>query len=1402
MIVDDETSIRRPELSAAKRALLEKRLRGELTSKPTARVVSRRSTSERVPLSFAQQRLWFFHQLAPESPLYNISLALRLRGSLNCDALEKSLAAIVARHESLRTRFLCADGEPVQVISKPPPVPLRLVDLSSHPASRHEAEIQCLLKGEASRPFDLCDDLMLRPVLARLSETDHALLITLHHIASDGWSMGVLFRELTAIYEAFAAGYPPALPELPIQYADFAAWQRERMQGELLRKELAYWKRQLAGAPDFLDLPTDRPRPPVQTYRGRWHWRTFPGTLGDALKTLSQREGATLFMTLLAAFQTLLHRCTGQPDILVGSPIAGRNQIEAEGLIGFFINTLVLRGDLSGDPTFCELLQRVRETTIGAYAHQDLPFEKLVEELHPVRTSSHSPLIQVLFVLQNAPGQTLALPGLNIMPIPVDKVDTGTAKFDLTLQVDEDGSELRAAVEYNTDLFDETTIARLLGHFQTLLEGIVANPGRRLSELPLLTPAERTQLLVDWNGAQTHYPRDRTIPELFAEQVAVGADAVAISFKEWQLTYRELDLYANQLAHFLQRHGVGQETLVGVCLERSAEMIVALLGILKAGGAYVSLDPTCPKERLALMLEDLQAPVLLTQEKLRGALPDRADQCQSNGSPRAPLIVCLDAEWGTITQERSNAPPSGTTPNNLAYVSYTSGSTGRPKGVGIPHRGVVRLVKETDYAQFGPDEVFLQLSPIAFDASTLEIWGPLLSGGRLVVHPPHTPSLAELGETIRKCHISTLWLTAGLFHQMVEEQLDSLKDVRQLLAGGDVLSVSHVAQALEKLDHTQLINGYGPTENTTFTCCHRIAAPLTPNRSIPIGRPIANTQVYVLDGHLEPVPVGVPGQLFIGGDGLARGYLNRPELTAKKFVPNPFEDEAASSRTGAQLYATGDRVRWLADGAIEFLGRLDRQVKIRGFRVEVEEIEMVLAGHPSVKETVAVAREDKPGDKRLVAYIVAASQLAPTPAELRQFLQNKVPDYMVPSAFVFLAAMPLNANGKVDRDALPAPDASRGASANEFIAPRDEMERHLARIWQNVLNVQPIGVRDNFFELGGHSLLAVRLLARIEKEFGRKLPLAVLFQAPTVERLTDVLGDRKPALICSSLVAIQPEGSKPPIFFMHGVGAGNLWTYANLTPHLGDNQPVYALESRAMRGLEEFSRIEEMAAHYIEEIRTVQPRGPYYLGGYCFGGNVAYEIARRLCTQGETVALLALIDSAPMNTGYNRIPWWRPGFVFNFLVNTLYWLNDFRDLKPAERRDFIRRKFRAVIRRIAWRFTRNKPAPAPIDLEEVIDASQFSALELKLWKVHLRALRDYVPPPYHGRVTLFRTRGQPFLCSFDPQFGWGDLADDGVEVVVIPGSHEKIFVEPHVRTLAAKFKTRLNEAQARMNTPR
>ncbi|HKB56962.1 MAG TPA: amino acid adenylation domain-containing protein, partial [Lacunisphaera sp.] len=1140
--------------------------------------------------------------------------------------------------------------------------------------------------------------------------------------------------------------------------------------------------------------PTDHPRPAALTAHGAMHALPLPPALTHALKALSQREGVTLFMTLLAAFQALLHRYTGQEDIAIGSCVAGRPQLELEKLVGFFVNTLVFRGDLAGNPTFRELLARTRESALGAFAHQELPFEKLVEELQPDRSPGRNPFFQVMFVLQSA---TVPLPqaaGLEIQPLDLDN---GTAKFDLTLSLTDLPQGLHAAMEYSTDLFELDTIVRLLGHFRTLLEAAAADPWKRISDLPLLTTAEKCQILDEWSGPRTDYPHDATIGQLFEAQAARTPAAVAVTQGGRQLSYWQLNERANQIARYVRRIGASPGSLVGVCLERSTDLIAALLGIVKAGCAYVSLDPAYPPERLAFLLEDTRAPVLLTEEKLRAIVNTAIGPVPSGAERRTPFVVCLDTSDGNIARESTANLPPAATAESLAYVSYTSGSTGQPKGVGVPHRGVVRLVQGTDYAHFGPDETFLQFAPVAFDASTLEIWGALLNGGRLAVFPPGLRSLEELGRFIRENQITTLWLTAGLFHQMVDHQLDSLRGVRQLLAGGDVLSVAHVTRALERLDGTRLINGYGPTENTTFTCCHRISGPPPAGGSVPIGRPIANSQVFILDAALQPVPAGVPGELYAGGDGLARGYLNQPELTREKFVPHPF-----SARPGACLYRTGDRARWRTDGSIEFLGRIDRQVKIRGFRVELEEIETVLEQHPAVRQAAVVARARATGEKQLIAYAVCGPT-TPTTAELRQYLQQKLPDYMRPASFVFLDELPLNANGKVDRDALPAVADTAAGNDTGFCAPRNQTEGQLAAIWERVLGLRLVGIDDNFFELGGHSLAGVRLIAQIETEFGRKIPLASLFQAPTVAQLAQLLHQNEPAAGCSSLVTLQPKGTRPPVFFVHGAGGGNLWTYTNLVPHLGPDQPVYALESRAMRGGAEFTRVEDMAAHYIQEIRTVQPHGPYYLGGYCFGGNVAFEMARQLTQQGETIALLALLDSAPSDGFYQSIPWWRPVFLFRFAVNTAYWLQDFLGQPPAERRRFVERKSRILGRKLKRMFRRrtDRPEYEDIDLEEVIDVALFPEIEIQLWKIHLRALWSYRSGPYPGRVTLFRTRGQPFLCSFDPQFGWGGLAADGVEVVNMPGAHEKIFMEPHVRTLSAKLRHCLDRAQTHAARP-
>jgi amino acid adenylation domain-containing protein len=972
--------------------------------------------------------------------------------------------------------------------------------------------------AEARQPFDLAEGPLLRARLLRLAEEEHIALLVMHHIIADGWSMGVLIGEVAALYEALSAGRASPLPELPIQYVDFALWQREWLRGEALERHLAYWEQQLGGHRAVLELPTDRPRPRLQTSRGATYSFVLSKRLVERLKALSHQEGVTLFMTLLAAFQILLYRYSGQEEIRLGSPIANRNRAEIEDLIGFFVNTLVLRTDLSGNPSFRELLKRVREVTLGAYAHQDLPFEMLVEKLRPERQMNHSPLFQVVFALNNAPVESIKLPGLSFSPL---EINTGTAKFDLTLLMAEEPEGLDGVLEYNTDLFDAATIARLATHFQTLLAAVITNPRHPIATLPLLTEQERHQLLVEWNRTRTAYPAHSTIDQLFEAQAELTPDAIALVCEDLQLSYRELNERANQLAHFLRRLGVGPETVVALCLERSVEMVIGLLAILKAGGAYLPLDPAYPLKRLALILEETSAPVLLTQQRLAAGLSEERGARSEDGDAQSSVlnpqcqVVCLDSDWQTIAGESRTNPASSATAEQLAYVCYTSGSTGRPKGVSILHRNVVRLVKETNYVQLGPQEVFLQLAPISFDASTFELWGSLLSGARLVVMPAGTASLEELGEALKRYQVTTLWLTAGLFHQMVEAQAESLRRVRQLLAGGDVLSVTAVRKYLDALGAGRLINGYGPTESTTFTCCYAMDASSEFGSGVPIGRPISNTQVYLLDDHLNPAPVGVVGEIYIGGDGLARGYFRQPELTAERFIPHPFSAEA-----GERLYRSGDLARYLADGRIEFVGRGDEQVKVRGYRIELGEVEAALAQHPGVRAVAVTAREGVGGEKRLVAYVVSERADVPRIGELRGYLQEHLPGYMVPSDFVRLDALPLTPHGKVDRRALPAPKQTRPELASAFIAPRTPVEEVLAEIWAEVLSLDAVGIDDNFFDLGGHSLLATKVVSRVREAFQVDLPLRHLFESPTVATLAERI---------EKMVKTGPALQAPPI---------------------------------------------------------------------------------------------------------------------------------------------------------------------------------------------------------------------------------------------------------------------------------
>lgn len=1031
-----------------------------------------------LPLSFAQERLWFLHQLEPDNADH-LAAAIRLTGNLNTAVLHQSLNAIVERHEILRTRFVSVEGQPRQIIADACPLELPLTDLRDRSSSEQEAEVQQML---LQTQFDLQQGSLFRARLLHLAHSEHLLLLSAHHIVCDGWSANLFLQELVAFYQAFLTEQSSPLAALPIQYADFAAWQRDT-----LNPQLTYWQQQLAGSLPILDLPTDFPRPAVQTHSGARRSFVLAQPLHQALLDLSQQSGATLFMTLLAAFKTLLYRYTGQQDILVGTPIANRNRTELEGLIGFFVNTLVLRTQLESSLSFQNLLSRVKQVALAAYTHQDLPFEKLVEALQPERDLSYSPLFQVSFVLQNGLTQTIALPDLTLS---LKELDTQTATFDLTLFLEETPQGLIGTVEYNTDLFRDSTIARLIGHFQTLLEGIVIDPTRSLSSLPILTSAEQ-HLLVEWNQTQTEYPH-QCIHQRFEAQAAETPDAVAIVATE-QLTYRQLNQRANQLAHYLQKLGVAPEIPVGICVERSPEMIVGLLAILKAGGAYVPLDPTYPQERLAFMLAETQVSVLLTESHLLASLPETSAK-----------LICLD-NWHI--EESQENPVSLATPESLAYVMYTSGSTGQPKGVSITHRSVVRLVQNNTYANLS-NQVFLQLAPIAFDASTFEIWGSLLNGSRLVIMPPTVPSLQELGQAIRQHQITTLWLTAGLFHQMVDNQLEDLTSVRQLLAGGDVLSAFHVQKLLQAAPNLRLINGYGPTENTTFTCCYTVTA--NDQTTIPIGRPIANTQVYVLDAQQQIVPIGVPGELYIGGDGLARGYFNRPDLTQERFIDLDLPETSEPLR----LYRTGDWVRYRSDGNLEFLGRMDHQVKLRGFRIELSEIEAVLNQHPTIQTSVVLVNSNQ----SLIAYVVGE-----TTADLRAYLRTKLPEYMVPAQFVWLETLPLTANGKVDRRALPTPDRL----PTEAIAPRTDIEQQLAEIWTTVLGLQQVGISDNFFELGGHSLLATQLIAKVRDTFQVDLSLRCLFQAPTIAALAqEITQAQSSPTALMSLPTIVPDLSQ------------------------------------------------------------------------------------------------------------------------------------------------------------------------------------------------------------------------------------------------------------------------------------
>jgi amino acid adenylation domain-containing protein len=1050
--------------------------------------VSRRGD---VALSFAQQRLWFVQQMEPDNPFYNVTAAVRARGTLDLAALERSFNHLLERHEVLRTSFTVRDGQPVGVVAGKVSIDLPIEDLSNWDEPRREAELVKLCVDAAHQPFDLTHVPLLRTRVLRLSRTDHVIVVVMHHLISDAWSAEILIREMTALYEANTRGAAADLPELHIQYADYAAWQQNWLKDDVLDAQLAYWKRQLEGVPALLELPTDYSRPAAQTFRGAGQYRRLPRELSAALKELSRAEGVTLFMTLLTAFDILLSRYSGQKDIAVGSTIANRTRAETEGLIGFFVNTLILRADLSGDPTFQGLLRQVRETSLMAFTHQDLPFEMLVKELSPVRSLSHTPLFQVTFDLNSMPPEGRSLPELSLTSIALED---RASKFDLSMTVTDSEDGLETFLQYSVDLFEPGTIRRMLENFEVLLESIVRNPGAPYSTLTLLSGPERERILVEWNETRAEYPQGECLHSLFERQAEARHEALAVVCGNEHVTFAELNRRSNQLARYLQRLGARPEVPIGIYLERSTEMCVALLAVLKAGATYLPLDPAYPKDRIAFMLADARPPILLAQQRFCAQLPvHEARQ------------VNIDTEWEQIARESEQRLLTAVAPENSAYLIYTSGSTGKPKGVLSTHAALVNyaLAAMREF-RLTPDDCFLQFAPLSFDVLVEELFPAWLSGARVAIPNERVlSSFPAFLDFIDQEQITLFEAPASFWHQWVQElnskNVSLPSSLRLVIAGCEKMSPKYLDQ-WQKF-RVPMIHIYGLTETTVTSMLHQLPATLGErdfSNAPPVGRPIANIQAYLLDTRGQPVPVGAFGEIYIGGEGVGRGYLGHPELTAERFIPDPF-----GNKSGERFYRTGDIGRYRSDGSIEFLRRLDEQVKIRGFRIEPGEIEAALALHPSVVDAVVVAREDRPGDKRLVAYIVPnGQQPAPTAGALHEHLKQILPDYMIPSAFVMLEALPLTSSGKVDRRALPAPDRNGFQAEGQFVAPRTPVEQTLADIWAEVLGLESISIHDNFFHLGGHSLLAIQIVSRVRDAFQADLPLRKIFETPTIAGLS------------------------------------------------------------------------------------------------------------------------------------------------------------------------------------------------------------------------------------------------------------------------------------------------------------
>jgi amino acid adenylation domain-containing protein len=1338
----------------------------------TAERIQPGSRDKNLPLSFSQQRLWFLDRIEPNSSSYNINGAFRLQGDLNQQILQQSLDAIVVHHEVLRTNYTADNGNPIQVIAAPSAVELQVIDLQQYTGAAQDLQIQqCLDTAAHQRSFNLSSDMMIRACLLQLAPNDRILLVVMHHIATDGWSMGIFWEQLGQVYTALAAGKPNPLPPLQIQYADYAVWQREWLSSDVLAQQLDYWKQQLADVNPILELPTDRPRPAIQTYTGAIHSIDLSPQLTTDLKALCQQQGTTLFMTLLAAFEILISRHSGQSDFIIAAPIAGRTRTEVEGLIGFFLNTLLLNADLAGNPSFQSLLSRVRKVALGAYSHQDIPFEKLIEELNPKRDLSRNPLFQVLFNLLNLEDSNLNFAGLTATPVNIPEVNS---KFEMTLYVKEQERQIHFDLTYNTDLFAPERIVEMLAQFEQLLTQIVADPARPIQSYSLLTPAAQS-LLPDPRIVlpQTKYTPITTTFTNWATQTP-NQVAIIQSARTW--TYQELATAAQNIAQILRANNLSIGNTVAVSGDRSFGLIASMLGVLMSGGVLLNIDPHLPEARQQLMLTTAEAKYLLSVGK-DGSIANLSADIQ---------VLTINPDTGKTSSAETifdpTAIPIALPIDAAAYIFFTSGTTGVPKGVLGTHQGLAHfLTWQRETFSIIPEDRAAQLTGLSFDVVLRDIFLPLTSGATLClpsIDEDLTPGrILPWMEHQQITILHTVPTLAQSWLMNVPAGI-SLRTLRRIFFAGEPLRDTLIHQWRETFPAAgEIVNLYGPTETTLAKCYYKV-----PKNNIragiqPIGRTLSVTQALVFKPDRQLCGIGETGEIAIRTPFCTKGYINGAAENQSQFIDNPFRPDAEDDR----IYLTGDQGRYLPDGTLEILGRIDRQIKIRGVRVEPGEIGALLNKHPKLQATVVIAREDVPGDKRLVAYYVPTQHSTPTTSELRQLLQQQLPEYMVPSAFVMLLTLPLTPNGKIDTSALPVPDLSGQESAPNFVAARDEFEVQLTKIWQQVLGVRSISITDNFFELGGHSLLAIRLFSEIERVWGKNLPLATLFQAQTIEKLADIILQEGWSVPYSSLVQIQVGNTKPPLFCVHPIG-GNVLEYYKLASYLGGEQPVYGLQSLGLDGREVPLRsIEAMAAHYITEMQIIQPNGPYFLVGYSFAGLVVYEIAQQLHRQGEKVALLALLD----RTSPSFVPH-RPSLLESIKIHFYnLWLLNFKG------------RIKYVMARIKYRYLYKG------DFREYMIYEWKNALSpeyINVFDANLQASEDYQAQIYPGNITLFRCQIQPQIQALSADLSWSDLVTGEIEIHPVTAPHYDMLLEPHVRSLAHELKLCIDRSLANIDS--